>query len=499
MTPADNSYCKASQAQRWLRPVIDWVKGIVSRPGFWLLAALLILITIPHYGETLEHPSFVANLTANLGLTRHSFERILYLGPIVWAGFIFGYRGAAATSVVSLICMLPRAIFISDHPTDAIFETGAVFVVGNVLAFSFHLLTKERERRTQLEETQRELRKSEQRYRELFESAQDGIWVHDTEGKIITANKAIEELTGYSGDELIGRNVKEFLSGEQSHAIARQVRQRLLQGEKISQPYEQELIRKDGTKAYMQLVTNAVYSEGNIAGFQHIARDVTREKQMQENLRFYLQEVTKAQEEERKRIARELHDDTIQALVVLSRELDDLASNSKGLSKSTKTRLESLRQQTITTMQGVRRLTQDLRPAALDRLGLLPALQWLASDVSAYSGTAVKVKVLGAERRLPPEVELILFRIAQEALRNVWRHSQATEAEIFTEFNEGRIRVTVSDNGKGFYIPETIGELAKSGKLGLVGMQERARLLGGSVKVESQPGKGTTVTVEAQI
>ncbi|MCK4724122.1 MAG: sensor histidine kinase, partial [Dehalococcoidia bacterium] len=191
--------------------------------------------------------------------------------------------------------------------------------------------------------------------------------------------------------------------------------------------------------------------------------------------------------------------DTIQALIVLSRQLDDLASSAKGLSEDEKLQLEKLWQQTNSIMEGMRRLSQDLRPAALDRLGLLPALEWLASDVAKHSGISVEVKTNGAERRVAPEAELVLFRIVQEALRNVWRHSQATSAELVVEFNVSNIRITITDNGKGFHLPETIGDLAKGGKLGLAGMQERTKLLGGSLTVESEPGKGTTVTIEAPI
>jgi signal transduction histidine kinase len=147
-------------------------------------------------------------------------------------------------------------------------------------------------------------------------------------------------------------------------------------------------------------------------------------------------------------------------------------------------------------MQGMRRLSQDLRPAALDRLGLLPALEWLASDVAQYSGIETRVKVVGTERRLAKEVELVLFRIIQEALKNVWRHSQATQAEVVLEFGEKRLKIAVIDNGKGFDLPRTIGDLARYCKLGLAGMQERAQLLGATLTVDSQPGKGSTVTIE---
>ena len=232
-----------------------------------------------------------------------------------------------------------------------------------------------------------------------------------------------------------------------------------------------------------------------MTGFHHIARDVTEEKRLRENLDLYLSQVTRAQEEERKRIARELHDDTIQALVVLSRQLEDAAS-SKGLPDDKKLLLENLRQHATSIMDGVRRLTQDLRPSSLDRLGLLPGLEWLASEMSRYSGISTKVSMTGQARRLTADVELMLFRIAQEALRNVWRHSGATEAQVIVEFHDKSVVVTVRDNGHGFSVPGTVGDLTRDGKLGLTGMHERARLVGGSVTIRSEPGKGAIIVVD---
>ena len=474
---------------------ISGITRLVRKPSFWLILAVLALITLPHYHEVLGHPSFISHLTTNLGLTRHAFERVLYLAPIVWAGFLFGWRGAFIISLAALACMLPRAIFISQNPLDAFFETSAVFIIGNVLVISFHALRKEREYRTKLESTYRELKTSEERYRELFENALDAIWIHDLGGNIMAANRSTEKLTGYSIEELTAMNVKSFLSDE-SLNLAGQIRHKLLANEPVEQPYEQHLIKKDGSEVFIQLATSLVFNKGEPSAYQHIARDVTEQKRMQENLRFYLQQVTRAQEEERKRISHELHDDTIQALVVLSRRLDSLASSEKGLLEENRQHLEELRQQTNNIMQGVRRLSQDLRPAALDRLGVLSALDWLASDVAEYSGIATKVNVLGKERRFPEEVELVLFRITQEALRNVWRHAHATKAEITVEFGEGKTRLTVSDNGKGFNLPEKIGDLARDGKLGLAGMRERVQLIGGTLTAQSQPGKGTSITVE---
>jgi PAS domain S-box-containing protein len=467
----------------------------LRRPSFWLILIVMVLITLPHYEETMQHPAFLTQFTADLGLTRHAFERVLYLAPIVWAGFLFGWRGAFVTSLMALACMLPRAVFISDYRTDALFETGAVFVIGNVLAISFASLRREREYRMELEVTQQALRGSEERYRQLFENAHDGIWIHDLEGNFTTVNRAAERLTGYSAEELGKMNVKSFLSAE-SLDLAHHIRRKLLNNEPVEQPYEQRIFRRDGSEAYIQIATTLVLDKGKPVAFQHIARDITEQKRMNENLRFYLQQATKAQEEERKRISHELHDDTVQALVVLSRQLDALASGDNGLPEATRRRLEELWHQTDSILQGVRRLSQDLRPAALDRLGLLPALEWLASEVTRYSDVVTKVKVVGKEHRLPEEVAIVLFRITQEALRNVWRHSGATSADITIEFADKKTKITIGDNGKGFKLPDNVGDLAKHGKLGLAGMQERAQLVGGTLTAYSQPGKGTTIAVE---
>jgi len=480
------------------KSLVNQLKKTARSPAFWFILALLVLITIIHYEEAFEQPSLIAQFMSNLGFTRHALDRILYLAPIVWAGFVFGWKGAILTSVVALGCMLPRALIISPKPLDSIFETTAVFIIANVLAISFSTLRKEREYRNQLEITQHELKASEQRYRGLFENAYDAIWIQDMEGNILAANEATSRITGYDMESLVHMKVTGFLP-EEGLEIAREIRGKLIRGEAIDRSYEQRVIRKDGTDAFLQLSSSLIRSDGKPIGFQHIARDFTQEKRMRENLHYVLEQTTRAQEEERKRISRELHDDTIQSLVVLSRQLDTLASSEKGMSGEDRQHLENLWQQTNNIIQGVRRLSQDLRPAALDRLGLLSALEWLASDIEQFSKIVTKVNVVGELRRLPEEIELVLFRIAQEALRNIWRHSQASRAEITLEFKPTKTRMTISDNGKGFHLPSTMGDLARDGKLGLAGMQERAQLLGGTLKVESRQPEGSKIIVDLPV
>jgi len=354
-----------------------------------------------------------------------------------------------------------------------------------------HLYKQEREFTEQL-------RTSEQRYRELFENAHDAIWLHDLEGNIMAANMACVRLTGYDLRELSNLKTSKLVS-DNSLENAKEMEARLLRGEIASTINEVTLIKKDGAEAIVQLASSLLRNNGQPIAFQFMARDITEEKRMQENLRFFLQQVTKAQEEERRRIAQELHDDTVQALVVHCQDIDNLATSSKGLRKESKLRLEKLHQQANEIMQEVRRLSQDLRPATLDNLGLVPAIEWLVSDVARYSGIATKLKVIGTERRLSDEVELVLFRIAQEALRNVWKHAQATSAKIVLEYVDGGIRLSVEDDGKGFEHPPVVSNFIVHGKLGLAGMQERASLLGGTLTISSELGKGTTLTAELPI
>jgi len=340
---------------------------------------------------------------------------------------------------------------------------------------------------------------TEQNYRYLFENASDAMWVQDMKGNIVDANRACEKLTGFTREELLGKSVKEFVTREFLN-IAREVRRKLLSGEEITQHYEQRLVKKDGTIGTMKMATSLVISDGEVRGFQHVARDITEEKQMHENMRFYVQQITRAQEEERKRLARQLHDEISPPLLLLVQHLDTVASTARvRLSQLLKDNLEELRSQAVDALAGLQRCAQDLRPRILDDLGLVAALEWMADDLAKNREIDACAEIIGVERTLPVETQLLLFRIAQEAFSNARRHAQASRAVVKLEFGDDSLRMTVSDNGKGFELQERIGDLASIGKLGLAGMQERARLIGGRLTIQSEIGRGTTVTVEVPI
>ncbi len=345
---------------------------------------------------------------------------------------------------------------------------------------------------------EKQLADMEKQYHVIFENASDAIWVQDLVGNIITANEAAARLLGFGRSELVKMDVARFLSKE-ALETSRELQKKLQQGEAINNPYELRLNRKDGTEAILRLTTNLLLSGSHPVGFQHVARDVTEERRAQENLRFYLQQVTKAQEEERKHIARELHDVTTQRLIALSHHLEEFTRSDGCLPTEKLLLLANLREQVKEALQEVRCFTRDLRPPMLDDLGLLPALEWLTDDLKERFGVEANLRVLGTQQRLSPETELLLFRIIQEAVTNVRRHAKASKVDITIEFGKGETRAIIRDNGIGFKPPKTLGDLSRVGKLGLIGMQERAQLLGSSLKIRSKPGTGTTVVVEAPV
>ncbi len=339
------------------------------------------------------------------------------------------------------------------------------------------------------------LSESEIRYHDIFSNASDAIVIRDLTGNIVEVNQAMASLTGYTVDELAKMNVADILTKE-SFKIALEKQRQQLKGENPSQRYELEFVNKDGAKSVGESVTRLITHKGRPVGVQAIVRDITEQKRLSQNMQSYIREITRAQEEERKRIARELHDDLAQSLAALCLEIDSMRSQPDRLTGKVIWNLADLRGKVGTIMDLVRRFSQELRPGDLDVVGLVPTLERLTKELNSEGKTCARLKVVGAECRLPAETELALFRITQEALRNVRKHAQATEVMVRIAFAHNRIKLEVIDNGVGCDLPRTLGELAGKGKLGLIGMSERASLLHGSFSIKSRSEQGTTITAE---
>ena len=350
---------------------------------------------------------------------------------------------------------------------------------------------------TERKQAEYALRISERRYRDLFESASEAIIIRDLYGNIVEVNQATSHLIGYTVDELTSMNIKQFLTPE-SLDLAMEMQQRQLKGETANQRFELELIRKDKAKATIEVAIRLITSGGNgkPQGIQAIARDVTNEKKWRDGMRFYVQKILVVQEEERKRIARDLHDDTTQSVLLLTHKLDTVSSDPNlTISEPLREELAELYDSAVEILNSLRRYSQDLRPAILDHMGLVAALEWMTDRFITEYKIKADVQLDMKKKELPQEVQLVLFRIAQEALLNIKRHAEASSVVIRLESKKGNVKLVIADNGRGLS-QVGINDLSSEGKLGLIGMRERAQLLHGTLDIESDIGKGTAIIVE---
>jgi signal transduction histidine kinase len=205
--------------------------------------------------------------------------------------------------------------------------------------------------------------------------------------------------------------------------------------------------------------------------------------------------ITHSQEEERRRLSRDLHDDTAQSLLAIMRRLE--LHQACETDPQRQQQLADLRAMVADTLQGVRLISRDLRPLALDDLGLIPALQALVRAARDGEGGVpdAQFHLAGTPCKLMPEQELALYRIVQEALTNIRRHAHATGLQIDLGFEPSLVRLEVTDDGQGFAVPDSVITFAQGSHFGLMGMQERAWTVGASLTVESQPGRGTRLQV----
>ena len=255
--------------------------------------------------------------------------------------------------------------------------------------------------------------------------------------------------------------------------------------------------RTFGALSVLSLHKTKSFSKRDIAILTAIGRQAgiaIENAYLYENMRFYARKITQAQESERKRIARELHDDTIQSLIALTRHLEALTAVA-GLPEAAAERIRRLQEETGDMIRRVRRFSQALRPSILDDLGLLPTLEEMMTELRRKDGLEAEFRFLGTERRLSSEAELILFRIAQEAVSNVRKHAQARRVTMTVEMSDCSVKLTVQDDGRGFQPPALTDHPASASGLGLIGMHERAKLLGGTLVVDSAPGQGTRIYV----
>ena len=354
---------------------------------------------------------------------------------------------------------------------------------------------------TERKKDQEKLRESQAQLQSLFDNIAEGVVLLDVEGNVLKINPVAARILRLDREHIARADFANMgWAGEVTLEDGTVLNQEYfeLQGipgtGKVIISEEAILRFPDGSQRWLRgSVTPLTRDSESVTGIIITFMDITGEKNQQEQL---TQKLLEAQEIERKRIGRELHDDTAQSLSLISLELDSLAGSSRLCTEDVTAKLESLKTITDRTMQDVRRYSHELHPVILDHLGLVPALEQLAEDVSEHNGLKVDIAVQGEEIKLNPQEELALFRIAQEALSNIRKHAQATQARISLSYQLNSVNLRIIDNGIGFRVSKEQKAAISRGSLGLLSMKERAHLIGANLRIESTINQGTTIAVE---
>ena len=257
---------------------------------------------------------------------------------------------------------------------------------------------------------------------------------------------------------------------------------------------EYRMIAKDGHLVWLRNVVSVSRQDGRPKTVTGFSIDISESKEREDALRHLSGRLIHAQEEERRRVARELHDDLNQRIALLSIEIEQLGQKFPDQSDLCKG-LAHLRSQTREISTDIHRLSYKLHPSKLDHLGLLPAMKSLCEELTATGRIDVDLQHHGFPAILPPEVTLCLFRITQEALNNSAKHSGAQLATVKVECNQSGISLTVSDDGRGF---DPKSNALRRG-LGFTSMRERLRLIDGNIEIQAQPGRGTRIEVSVPL
>jgi PAS domain S-box-containing protein len=345
------------------------------------------------------------------------------------------------------------------------------------------------------------LEASEARTSAIIESSLDGVITTDEDGIIAEFNGAAEQMFGYSRDDVTGRRFADLLlPADGRSAWAEAIAEDVRTGgrEVIGKRREMMALRAGGVEFPVELAVVWIPAASGET-FTCFVRDLTEARRAREaltrsqaQLRALAGRVQAAREEERTRIARELHDELGQQLTAIRMDLGWLVRRQEHATPAVRERLEAMTQLVDTTFKMVRRLGTELRPGILDDLGLAAAIEWQAREFESRSGIEVAVDASAELRCLDAQLATAIFRIFQEILTNVGRHAGARHVTARLVERDGRVVFEVADDGRGIR-PE---EAANVDSLGLLGMRERAALLAGTFRIEARPEGGTLVTVE---
>lgn len=507
----------AGRAKRHARTFAQRFRIRLRDRRFWVVQILVITITI---GHSLLEATHSLGALPDLGLLPVS----TYFIPVVYAALNFGVEGAVPTALWSALLTVPNLILwhTGAQRPGVVLQLAILIAVAFVIArrVDFETAAKERAEAanarlerlnltaaasaqslnlesvlSQTVQAMLDPRKSQTGWITLAADGADGetTVAASTAGapaEISARNLAATRSFIARPTAGTGESAREATGQEDRLAIVPlRASGRVAGAVGLASPAD-ALSAND-----MQLLEAVANQLGvaldNVRHFRQAQLMVSELSRAQRALEDYVRLATDALEDERKRLARELHDDTIQTIVIAKAEIDALTVE-KPVSAAVRARLNKVDAMLTRAIDDVRRFSRDLRPSLLDDLGLVDAIDWLAGDLRARTGIDAQLRISGEPRRLGQKEELALFRIVQEALRNVERHAGAKTVKVRIDFRHD-VRAVVVDDGRGFDTSEALDGPDSSTRLGLLGMRERARLAGAALSIRSRLLSGTRV------
>jgi PAS domain S-box-containing protein len=344
------------------------------------------------------------------------------------------------------------------------------------------------------------IKRSEALYQTIVENAHDAIWTVDTQGHLTFVNRRGEEIAGYKVSELVGKDFEPLLPPEDLPR-AKDLLMNVLHGK--VENFEVRFYARDGKIRLLSVNSVPLYKNGKVIGLFSIGRDITEhreaEKALQESqaeLRYLSSQLLTAQETERRRISKELHDELGQALTAIKLQVSFIEKGLKQDQVAIKKECESTSKYVDQVIEEVRRLSRDLTPSILEDAGLLVAIHWLVGNSNKIHNIniIITMDVTDIDDLFSQNAQITIYRILQEALTNIGKHAQAKNVSVTIKKEADRVFFSVEDDGIGFDMPRVAMVNPSQRGLGLAILEERARMLGGSFQIWSEKGKGTRIS-----
>jgi PAS domain S-box-containing protein len=412
---------------------------------------------------------------------------------LLWSALRFGTTGVSSSMLVIAFLSIWRAVhggglFTLTAPLRSVFSLQVFLLLAGIPFMVLAAIVDEREKAAQ------SLRESEVRFRLLADTAPVLIWMSDTDKLCTYFNKSWLDFTGRSIDRELGNGWAEGVHGDDVHRCLETYTRAFDQRDNFRMEYR--FRRRDGEYRWILDIGVPRFSEdGSFLGYIGVGIDVTERKLAEEALADVGRKMVAVQEEERSRIARDLHDDINQRLAVLAIELQQLGNSPPNSPRELASELTDIRERLIEISTSVQSISYHLHSPQLEYLGIVAAMRGFCREFAARHSTEINFTNDEIPSPISREISLCLYRVLQEALHNAVQHSKVKHFEVRLGCSANQIELTVSDRGAGFDMEEA----TRQGGLGLISMRERVRLVNGGILIDSKPMSGTRIHVHVPI